>query len=102
MNPLLKQLLDWWNHSYDSVEHAGEDDKFLHIADLIVRFLKIHPFLDTNGRMSEYLLRITVKDILGKSVSAGIHKEANFIYALMEDDAKGIRRMANIIRDSSV
>lgn len=50
----MEELVDWTNQSLA----AGKHHPLLVIANFIVEFLKIHPFLDGNGRLSRILTNL--------------------------------------------
>ncbi|MEO2050149.1 MAG: Fic family protein [Allomuricauda sp.] len=62
------ELLKWWREEYLSINYGSETDQISAIATFHERFLRIHPFLDGNGRVARTIASIQYKDLLSKEV----------------------------------
>lgn len=62
------ELLKWWREEYMSIYYGSEADKVSAIANFHERFLRIHPFLDGNGRVARAIASVQYKDLLDKEV----------------------------------
>jgi len=82
----IYELLKWWREEYMKVYYGSEDDKVFAIAKFHYSFLKIHPFLDGNGRVARAIASIQYKDLLGKDVRFDNIERHRYYQALQSAD----------------
>lgn len=63
-------LLASWSQNYALLIAASFNDKLLSITSFHYEFLKIHPFLDGNGRVARALLEQQIKELMGVEISS--------------------------------
>ena len=66
----LLNLLAWWRSEQPRLRSAESSHIVNVLADLHHRFLRIHPFLDANGRLARVLLDQAARELLNKSVGS--------------------------------
>lgn len=62
---LLDALLDDWRKNYSVIQAAATQAKVASIARFHHEFLRIHPFVDGNGRLARLLLSQQATELLG-------------------------------------
>lgn len=62
---LLKALLQRWNDRYEKLTTEDEISRIRAIAEFHAEFLRIHPFMDGNGRVAREVLLQQCIDLLG-------------------------------------
>jgi Fic family protein len=69
VSPLLDALFARWNSSYPRLKIAPDTEKWAAIAEFYHEFVRIHPFLDGNGRTAWLLFAAQVRDLIGAKVA---------------------------------
>jgi hypothetical protein len=64
---LLRSHFREWNRSYDALSIANEPEKLAAIARFHAELLRIHPFIDGNGRVGRAILVQQCIDLLGQA-----------------------------------
>ncbi len=60
----INSLLAEWRENYSKLTKQSNDQKILALATFHYGFLKIHPFLDGNGRVARILLEQQIREVL--------------------------------------
>lgn len=68
--PLIDKLFAWWRGEHGRLLRAERSEVVTALATLHHEFLKVHPFLDANGRIARLILDQAAREILGQSVNA--------------------------------
>lgn len=66
--PLVRDLLEWWTRTYETIGGAEKSEVVPALAKLHHRFLSIHPFLDGNGRVARVLLSEATRELLNMRI----------------------------------
>jgi Fic family protein len=66
----LNALLARWREQYPSLLSADRKSIIKALAEFHYDFLKIHPFLDGNGRVARAILQQQAKELLNKDINA--------------------------------
>lgn len=85
----LDALLSGWRKSYPKLLGAERDAVIEEISKFHYDFLRIHPFLDGNGRIARALLRQQVKELLGKELYAVFSDDPKAYYKCLESANTG-------------
>lgn len=81
---MLKALCDEWRTGFSALR--SKTNKLEAIAKFHSKFLRIHPFLDGNGRVGRALLMQQCIDLFGKADMSLMNKGADYYAALKEAD----------------
>lgn len=72
---LMDDLLGDWNLNYKDIQKMDEEEILHAIAKFHYNFMKIHPFLDYNGRMARLITKQQVYELLGKNIDVNFNNE---------------------------
>jgi fido (protein-threonine AMPylation protein) len=61
---LVNTLLQSWREGYESALASGKPEKLKRIVSFHYEFLRIHPFLDGNGRLARLILEQQARELL--------------------------------------
>lgn len=83
---MLEQLLAQWRESFPSTAAKTTPEKVSAITRFHHQFLKIHPFLDGNGRIARFLLSQQASELLNQNRRIVIEDRRPYFDALVEAD----------------
>ena len=93
---LMREFVEWWRQRHRQCRHDGRRAKVIALADLHHRLLRIHPFLDGNGRVARTLVDQAARELLNQSVGPEfIRDTAGYYAALAEADAGRLEPLQN-------
>ena len=96
--PLTQELLDTWRNEYATLTSDCEKNKILEaITKFHYEFLKIHPFLDGNGRIARFLLMQQASELLKHTKRVVIEDRKPYFYALELAEKGDITALQSII-----
>jgi len=79
----LKSLLESWSSQYKSLSTSGKKQKVIDgLAKFHYEFLKIHPFVDGNGRLARFLLMQQANELLDFTGRIVIEDSPSYFMAL--------------------
>ena len=87
VSPMLDDLLSRWRESSATVEDRTIAERLDELTRFHHEFLKIHPFIDGNGRMARFLLAQQAKELLGIERRVIIEDRNPYFDALQKADA---------------
>lgn len=85
--PMLDDLISRWRESSASLQSRTTAEKLDEITRFHHEFLKIHPFVDGNGRMARFLLAQQAKELLGIERRVIVEDRNPYFEALRQADA---------------
>lgn len=86
---LTNSWIAWWKEQHTSLKYYGRDEAISALAEFHHRFLRIHPFLDANGRLARTLLDQAARELLNQGVAAEFTDDAPAYYAALAAADKG-------------
>lgn len=100
--PLLtEELLASWRAAYDQLASQGTPQEIIaRIAEFHYRFMKIHPFLDGNGRLARLLLMQQANELLNHSKRIVLEDRKPYFDALALADTGNMSALKSIITQS--
>ena len=63
-----ESLFAWWRDQFSSLQTSSREDVVAALAELHHGLLKIHPFLDANGRVARTILDQASRELLSQSI----------------------------------
>lgn len=81
---LITQLLAGWRENYQKVANSNKTKIIKAIAKFHNEFLKVHPFLDGNGRVARFVLNQQVSELLGVEKHIIIEDNPSYFEALTQ------------------
>jgi fido (protein-threonine AMPylation protein) len=94
----LQALFSWWQEQHADLMAAPRDEIIAGLAEFHHKFLKIHPFLDANGRLARVLLDQAARELLNQSVTSEFTEDPNAYYAaLREADSGNLQELVSRI-----
>ena len=82
-------LLAWWQQRHRELRTLEKAETVRGLADFHFRFLRIHPFLDANGRVARVLLDQAARELLNRSVGAGFTTPPSEYYLALKKADEG-------------
>jgi Fic family protein len=70
---LVASWASLWRDGYRDTQRATRDDKIFSLTRFYYEILRIHPFLDGNGRVADALLDQAARELLQRSVLQSLH-----------------------------
>lgn len=86
---LTNSWIEWWKGQHKNLQSAGRDIAIAALAEFHHRFLRIHPFLDANGRLARVLLDQAARELLNQGVDPEFTDDAVAYYAALSAADKG-------------
>lgn len=83
---LLEDLLSQWRNSFPQTLTLHAPQKVREITRFHHQFLKIHPFIDGNGRMARFLVALQASELLNQRRRIVIEERRPYFDALTEAD----------------
>jgi fido (protein-threonine AMPylation protein) len=78
-----KEYLEWWRSRHTELQGRPRADIVLGLAELHHRFLRIHPFLDANGRVARAVLDQAARELLNQSVGPEFTSDPQSYYSAL-------------------
>lgn len=97
---LVDKLLTQWRDEYVHVKTEDEGTKVKSIVAFHYEFLRIHPYLDGNGRVARVLLEQQAKELLGITHRIILSDSNAYFEALQEAHAKNLQPLTKILRQA--
>lgn len=95
---LTNKLLSKWREEYDkTLALKSKKQKIEKIALFHSEFLRIHPFLDGNGRVARFILNQQISEILNENRHVIIEDKPSYFYALNESQKQNYEPLIKII-----
>ncbi len=85
----LKELLDWWRDRHAQLLSAERGEILRSLAELHHGFLKIHPFLDANGRLARVLLDQAARELLNRAVGRDFTSDPQAYFLALQAADRG-------------
>jgi fido (protein-threonine AMPylation protein) len=86
---LTNSWIEWWKEEHPCLRSRSKDDVIAALAEFHHRFLRIHPFLDANGRLARTLLDQASRELLNQGVADEFTEDASAYYAALAAADKG-------------
>lgn len=86
---LTNSWIEWWKVQHKSLQSSSKDEAITALAEFHHRFLRIHPFLDANGRLARTLLDQAARELLNQGVAAEFTDDVPAYYAALAAADKG-------------
>lgn len=86
---LTNSWIEWWKGQHKSLQSSSKDEAIKALAEFHHRFLRIHPFLDANGRLARTLLDQAARELLNQGVAAEFTDDVPAYYAALAAADKG-------------
>lgn len=80
---LTQDLFESWRNEYFRLLGAPREDVIAALARFHHGFLKIHPFLDANGRVARLILDQAARELLAQSVTPGFTEDPVAYYSAL-------------------
>lgn len=84
VKPLLDKLLCDWRESFPEISAAPIDLRLKKIVSFHHEFLRIHPFLDANGRVARAILQQQVLELTGRYFRTNFSEETVLYYRALD------------------
>lgn len=94
---MLEQLLAQWRESFVATASNTTLEKVSAITRFHHQFLKIHPFLDGNGRIARFLLSQQASELLHQNRRIVIEDRRPYFNALVEADRGDLSALETLI-----
>ncbi|MEA5390901.1 Fic family protein [Cyanobium gracile UHCC 0139] len=85
----LQTLFSWWQEQHAELVGAPRDKVIAGLAEFHHSFLKIHPFLDANGRLARLLLDQAARELLNQSITSEFTGDPIAYYAALREADSG-------------
>lgn len=86
---LTNSWIEWWKVQHKSLQSSSKDEAITVLAEFHHQFLRIHPFLDANGRLARTLLDQAARELLNQGVAAEFTDDVPAYYAALAAADKG-------------
>lgn len=80
---LTNSWIEWWKEQHKILRSVSKEKIVSGLAQFHHRFLRIHPFLDANGRIARTLLDQAARELLNQSIGAEFTADAAAYYAAL-------------------
>jgi Fic family protein len=95
----IKAYFDWWTTRHRELQSESREDIISGLAELHHRFLRIHPFLDANGRVARAVLDQAARELLNQSIGPEFTADPPAYYsALRQADGGNLEALRARIR----
>jgi fido (protein-threonine AMPylation protein) len=94
----IRSLLEWWHRQHLAVSGSEKGRIVGALAELHWRFLRIHPFLDANGRVARVLLDQAARELLNMRVRRELVADSkSYFEALAAADRGDFRQLERLV-----
>jgi Fic family protein len=97
---LVDKLLTKWRNEYVHIRTEDEGTKVKSIVAFHYEFLRIHPYLDGNGRVARTILEQQAKELLGIGHRIILADSNAYFEALQEAHAGNLQPLTKILRQA--
>lgn len=80
---LTNSWIEWWKGQHKNLRSLSKERIVSALAEFHYRFLRIHPFLDANGRLARTLLDQAARELLNQSVGPEFTEDIPAYYAAL-------------------
>jgi len=95
---LIDELLEDWRSNYLQLEKSNDKNEIIEkITNFHHGFVKIHPFLDGNGRLARYLLMLQASELLGIERWVTLEDKKVYFNALNDADNGNLESLQRVI-----
>jgi|MTBAKSStandDraft_1061840.scaffolds.fasta_scaffold22515_3 fido (protein-threonine AMPylation protein) len=94
---LTEELITDWRNWYSKIENGTSQEIISKLTEFHHRFLKIHPFLDGNGRLARFLMMQQAAELLGHKKRIVLEDRKPYIDALELADKGDMSALETII-----
>lgn len=95
---LLEEFLIWWHDRHAQLIGATKAEVTFGLAELLHRFLSLHPFLDGNGRVARAITDQAARELLNQGVGPElVENSASYYEALRAGDRGDLSALAERI-----
>jgi fido (protein-threonine AMPylation protein) len=95
---LLTALCEDWQANFPTLKSASDEVRLRAIASFHANFLRIHPFLDGNGRVARFILMQQTLDFFGVADMGVLDKGADYYAALLNADNDDLTFLVRLLR----
>lgn len=81
----MTSLLSWWRDQHSKLRRESKENVLGALAQLHHEMLRIHPFLDANGRVARVLLDQAAFELLGIGVSPELTADPKAYYSALKE-----------------
>ena len=86
---LTNSWIEWWKGQHKGLQSSSKEEVIAALAEFHHRFLRIHPFLDANGRLARALLDQASRELLNQGVASEFTDDVPAYYAALVAADKG-------------
>ena len=86
---LTNLWIEWWKSQHHRLQSSSKEEVVAALAEFHHRFLRIHPFLDANGRLARALLDQAARELLNQGVASEFTDDVPAYYAALVAADKG-------------
>ena len=86
---LTNSWIEWWKGQHKLLQSSSKEEVIAALAEFHHRFLRIHPFLDANGRLARALLDQAARELLNQGVASEFTDDVPAYYATLVAADKG-------------
>ena len=94
---LIEELLKDWRQGYDSALETTQSEKIARIVHFHHEFLRIHPFLDGNGRIARLILEQQARELLNIEKHVVLDDSAAYFESLQQAHTGNTNALEQII-----
>jgi fido (protein-threonine AMPylation protein) len=80
---LTNSWIEWWKGQHASLQSRSKEEVIAALAEFHHKFLRIHPFLDANGRLARTLLDQAARELLNQGVATEFTDDVPAYYAAL-------------------
>lgn len=80
---LTNSWIEWWKEQHQRLRSLSKDEIIAVLAEFHHRFLRIHPFLDANGRLARTLLDQAARELLNQGVGSEFTEDIPAYYSAL-------------------
>ena len=97
----MKSLIEWWHEEYLRVRGSAKERVIKALAEFHSRFLRVHPFLDANGRVARILLDQAARELINMRVGRELVSDSKvYLEALASADKGDLRLLERLVSAS--
>ena len=86
---LTQSWIEWWKGEHRRLQSSDKEEVVAALAEFHHQFLRIHPFLDANGRLARTLLDQAARELLNQGVDSEFTEDVPAYYAALSAADKG-------------
>lgn len=86
---LTNSWIEWWIGQHKRLQSSSKEEVIAALAEFHHQFLRIHPFLDANGRLARTLLDQAARELLNQGVASEFTDDVPAYYAALVAADKG-------------